>query len=365
MILPASYAPEWISGKRKAYPKNPPNPAIMEKVIYALSLVEQLAQTDLSFTFKGGTSLLLILAEPKRFSIDVDIVTTESRKNIEAVLTGICTGSIFSKFELDEGRSYQPGIPKAHYKLTFFSQWDKKEQWILLDILFEEHGYPALVQAPILNKWIQTDKRLVTVQIPSADSISGDKLTAYAPNTVGIRFRVERANGSITEKQMEVMKQLFDIGMLFDRITNLDHLRQSFTRTAQKEIAYRGEKQITIEAVLNDIINTSLMIGSLGKFFDPKREFQHITKGLTQLKSYIYNGAFRLDDAVVASSKAAYLAAMILTGYEGEIKRWQPGDDIQKYSIAPIEYQFLNRRRNIPGAPLFYWYQTLSLSGKL
>jgi len=107
------------------------------------------------------------------------------------------------------------------------------------------------------------------------------------------------------------------------------------------------------------------MIGSLGKFFDPRREFQHITKGLTQLKSYIYNGAFRLDDAVVASSKAAYLAAMILTGYEGEIKRWQPGDDIQKYSIAPIEYQFLNRRRNIPGAPLFYWYQTLSLSGKL
>ena len=365
MIIPESYTPDWIREKGKAYRKSPPNPAIMEKVIYALSLVEQLAKTDLSFTFKGGTSLLLILPEPRRFSIDVDIVTTESRGKIEAVLTGICSGGILSKFELDERRSYKPGIPKAHYKLTFFSQWDNKELWILLDILFEEHGYPSLVQAPIINEWIVTDDPLVTVHIPSIDSITGDKLTAFAPNTVGIRFRVEDANGGITEKQMEVMKQLFDIGILFDRISNLDHLKQSFTTTAQKEISYRGAENITTEAVLNDIINTSLMIGSLGKFFDPKEEFLHIARGLTQLKSYIYNGAFRLDDAVLASSKAAYLAAMILTGYEGEIKRWESGDDITKYSISPIEYQFLNKRRNIPGAPLFYWHQTLSLLGKL
>ena len=86
----------------------------MEKVIYALTLVEQLAQTDLSFTFKGGTSLLLILPEPKRFSIDVDIVTTECREKIEAVLTAICTQGIFTKFELDVFRSYKAGIPKAY-----------------------------------------------------------------------------------------------------------------------------------------------------------------------------------------------------------------------------------------------------------
>ena len=107
------------------------------------------------------------------------------------------------------------------------------------------------------------------------------------------------------------------------------------------------------------------MIGSLGKFFDPKGDFQHITRGLTQLKTYIYNGSFRLDDAVLASSKAAYLAAMILTGYDGEIKLWESGVDTTKYSIAPIEYQFLNKRRNIPGVPLFYWHQTLSLLEKL
>lgn len=363
MILPESYTPNWIKEKRKTYPKS--DPAIMERVIYALTLVEQLAQTDLSFTFKGGTSLLLILPETRRFSIDIDIVTTESRNKIEDALNNICTRGIFRKFELDEFRSYKPGIPKAHYLLTFFSQLDNKEKVILLDVLYEEHGYPALVQAPVVNEWIQTDDKIITVQIPTIDAITGDKLTAFAPNTVGIRFSIKHADGGVTEKQMEVMKQLFDLGMLFDRLTDLNHFRQSFATTAQKEIAYRATQGITIEAILNDIINTSLMIASLGKFFDHKGDFQHVAAGLTQLKSYIYSGAFRIDDAVLASSKAAYLAAIALANYEGEIQRWQHGDDIMKYRITPIEYQFLNKRRNIPGGPLFYWHQTLTLLGKL
>jgi hypothetical protein len=362
MILPASYKPDWIKEKRKVYPKS--DPTIIEKVIYALTLVEQIVQTGLNFTFKGGTSLLLILPEPKRFSIDVDIVTTESREKIEAALTDVCKKRVFTKWELDAFRSYKPGIPKAHYLLNFFSQWDQRERVILLDVLYEEHGYPALLQAPIVNEWIQTDEDIIAVSIPSADSIAGDKLTAYAPNTVGIRFRVEHPDGGITEKQMEVMKQLFDLGILFDRLTNLPHFKQSFDRTSQKEIAYRGIKEITPAAVLNDIINTSLMIASQGKFFDEAGQYAHISTGLAQLKSYIYNGAFRSDEAILASSKAAYLAAIILVGYEGEILRWQEGDDIQKYFVKPIEYQFLNKRRNIPGGPLFYWHQALTLLGK-
>lgn len=363
MILPASYSTDWIKEKRKVYPKS--DPTIMEKVIYALSLVEQLVQTGLSFTFKGGTSLLLILPEPKRFSIDVDIVTKESREKIESAITDICKKGLFTKWELDAFRSYKPGVPKAHYLLTFFSQWDQKERVILLDVLYEDHGYPALVQAPILNEWIQTDGEVVAVSIPSVDSITGDKLTAYAPNTIGIRFRVEHLDGGITEKQMEVMKQLFDLGILFDRLTNLQHFKQSFEQTSKKEIAYRGIPEITSETVLTDIINTSLMIASQGKFFDEAKLYPNISTGLTQLKSYIYTGAFRSDEAVLASSKAAYMAAMILSSYNDEIARWQQGDEIKKYFIEPIEYQFLNKRRNIPGSPLFYWHQALTLLGKL
>lgn len=138
-----------------------------------------------------------------------------------------------------------------------------------------------------------------------------------------------------------------------------------FTAASRKEIAYRAALNITPENILNDVINTSLMIASLGKTFDPKGDYLHITAGLHQLRSYIYNGVFRSDEAVLASSKAAYLAALILSGYEGEILRWQEGKDIRQYFVNPVEYQFLNKKRNIPGGPLFYWYQTLYLLGKL
>lgn len=363
MIQTGSYSQGWIKEKRKTYPQS--DPTIIEKVIYALTLVEQLVQTSLSFVFKGGTSLLLILPEPKRFSIDVDIVTTESRERVENALASVCMKGIFRKFELDEERSYKPGIPKAHYLLSFYSQWDEKERFVLLDVLYEESGYPALVDAPIKNEWIQTEETKLTVKIPSIDSIAGDKLTAFAPNTIGIHYKVENSSGGVTEKQMEVMKQLFDLNILFDRLDNLDHFKDSFLNTAQKEIGYKPGQEITIENVLNDIIQTSLMIGSWGKFFDPKKEFEHIVTGITQVKSFIYNGAFRIDDAILASSKAAYLATIILTGYSGTLNRWNDGDDILKYTIKPIEYQFLNKRRHVPGGSLFYWYHTLTLLGKI
>jgi len=363
MILPESYTPGWIKAKRKIYTKS--DPSIMEKVIYALSLVEHLVKFGLNYTFKGGTSLLLILPEPKRFSVDVDIITTESPEKIENILRQVCQEGVFLRYELDGFRSYKPGVPKAHYQLTFYSQWENVEKNILLDVLFEEHGYPAVISTPIVNEWIKTDNAPLSVSIPSVDSIAGDKITAYAPNTTGIKYKVEYPDGGVTEKQMEVMKQLFDIGILFDRLSNLDHFKQSFITTSQKEIAYRSELTITQNDVLNDIIDTSLMIASLGKFFDSNNDYGHIKTGLSQLKSYIYQGTFRSDEAILASSKAAYLAAIVLRNYGGEIKRWQTGDNIKDYFIEPVAYQFLNKRKNIPGAPLFYWHHSLKLLGKI
>jgi len=58
MIKDESLSAEWISEKRKKYSKDP---AIMEAMIFALYLLEHLKKTGLEFTFKGGTSLILLL----------------------------------------------------------------------------------------------------------------------------------------------------------------------------------------------------------------------------------------------------------------------------------------------------------------
>lgn len=52
-------------------------------------MVECLVNEGLNFIFKGGTSLVLLLDEIKRFSVDVDIITEENKEKVETVLNKI------------------------------------------------------------------------------------------------------------------------------------------------------------------------------------------------------------------------------------------------------------------------------------
>ena len=132
---------------------------------YALSLAELLQLNGLDFIFKGGTCLILLLDTPQRFSIDIDIITQSSREQIETVLAQICLGTRFTHFDLDEKRSYQEGIPKAHYRLYFNPQLTHpNDNRILLDILFDENPYPKLQQTPIVKDWLHTAEPFTNVR---------------------------------------------------------------------------------------------------------------------------------------------------------------------------------------------------------
>jgi hypothetical protein len=71
----------------------------------------------------------------------------------------------------------------------------------------------------------------LTVDVPTVNSILGDKLTAYAPNTTGVPFG--------RNKSMEIIKQLFDIGELFDACDDLLEVSTSYGAIQKQESAYR------------------------------------------------------------------------------------------------------------------------------
>ena len=52
------------------------DPALIERTIFAFGLLEALARSELPFVFKGGSSLMLLLDKPRRFSTDVDTMCT-------------------------------------------------------------------------------------------------------------------------------------------------------------------------------------------------------------------------------------------------------------------------------------------------
>jgi len=367
MISLKSLSAEWIAEKRNQYAKDP---ALMESMIHALYLLEQLKMTGLDFVFKGGTSLILLLANPKRFSVDIDIIvnTTTSREVLEGYLQQIAGKTAFIRMEPDEKRSYKSGIPKAHYKFIYKSGFPNRnkegavisnpEREILLDVLFADIHYPVLIERPLHTEWIIQEGEPVIISMPDVSSITGDKLTAFAPNTTGILYK--------SDKEKEILKQLFDVGCLFDLLTDIATFRTSFIASAKGEIAYRPERNIpSVEHVLQDIIDTALMIAQkdILKTPEDRERFEEIKTGINQFRHYVFSGKFEILEAQVASAKAAYLAALILTNYNDEIRKFDEAQPLNEYLINHPDYNFLNKRLKFiaKGEALFYWFHAINL----
>ncbi len=138
MISTQSHTPEWIMGIRdKSRGKDP---ILIEKIIMALTLVEQLHLRGMDFIFKGGTSLLLLLGTLQRFSIDIDLLVAENI-NRDEYFQAVMRKGVFHRHE--ENRRLGD-LPKQHYKFFFTSAIEGRESHILLDILLEENPYPQL-----------------------------------------------------------------------------------------------------------------------------------------------------------------------------------------------------------------------------
>lgn len=363
MINEKCFTIEWLESFKKQKEHKLIQTNILEKMIYALHLLEQLKNNGLEFVFKGGTSLVLLLDEGNRFSIDIDIICKTERKELEAILDKVVESSKFISVTLNERRSYKPGVPKAHYSFAFESVFNTKSPGnILLDILVEDPIYPELVESTIQTKWIKIDND-VTVKTPSIDAITGDKLTAFAPNTIGIPYY--KGKELFT---MEICKQLFDLSRLFEKISNLEVVSKSFMVHAEQEITFRkngdGKTELTPEKVLQDTIDTCLIITKreTNKEESAKSNFKLLQDGIRAFGTgYLMSGNFRIDDAVIASSRVAYLATKLLLGKITPISYYN-GEDIKTLTIEDQEWNFLNKLKKQPDkSSFYYWYQTVQL----
>ena len=69
--------------------------------------------------------------------------------------------------------------------------------------------FTNIIEKPIFLPLFEVEKE-VKVCMPTLNGITGDKLSAFAPTTIGIPY----GKG----KSMEIIKQLFDLGVLFEYI---------------------------------------------------------------------------------------------------------------------------------------------------
>ena len=262
--------------------------------------------------------MLILGGGAHRLSIDIDIMCPPGT-NIEDYLKDY-EQSGFLKYQLIERRQAGKDVPKSHskffYKVAFKGQSDATS-FILLDVLYEECHYRKSNMIDIASPFIKLEGEPLKVVVPSVEDILGDKLVAFAPETTGIPYY---KNDKLST--LEIIKQLYDVGRLFDRMQDIDMVSQSFKAIAKVELGYRNLGN-DIKQIYNVIRQTALNISTRG--FIDKEKFSLLQKGIVNIKPFIYMDAYRIEDAIVDASKedtvkiynsvSIFLCATVSEGY--------------------------------------------------
>lgn len=316
MIDKRIYEIDYIRELQKKYASDP---GLIERALHAFGLLEAIKSVGMPFCFKGGTSLMLIMDKLARLSTDIDILV-EPGTDVDDYIEK--AGKIFPFLDKEEDiRKGRNGIEKMHFKFTYFSPIRKTEFYILLDVVFAQLPYAKTIQKEIKNELLLTTGENLSVEIPTADCILGDKLTAFAPHTTGILL------GS--GKELEIVKQLYDTAMLFDYLSDYDLFAETYAVAAKEETAFRGANW-SREDVLQDTIGACVSIISRGAI--KKDDYTEYLRGIKSLKNHILQPGYNTDDATWKACKVMYLASCLLSG--NPVKRI---DDPQEYLSARLE----------------------------
>jgi hypothetical protein len=329
------------------------SPVLLEKAIIALQLLGYLAESDLSFQFKGGTSLLLRLNPIKRLSIDIDIVAQASKEELETVVEKTSKQRPFEGYANDERPSHD-STPKSHYKFLYSSQIhpENKSDSILLDVIFDTKGLPRYDQLIIGSPFIVPDHD-IKVAVPTINSLLGEKLTAFAPKTIGIKYNPDR--------KMEIIKQLFDIGELFNEATDLNEIKEAYVYTHGRENVYRNSA-FSLEQTLQDSIQAGLELSQ----FDPNEKINTdnsilLREGVTSIQNHLLQQKFKLDESKIAAGKVACICSWILHSRAGisiEQLRFQPKIISNLRGIFLSDpWKPINSLKKINTEAFYYWYQ--------
>jgi hypothetical protein len=216
---------------------------LCELVVHCLELVSQLCHHKLVFRFKGGNSLLVMLEDPQRFSIDVDIVTTEPKERLISMVSEIARGcSAFTRWESRQPKT-KPWLPLISFKLFFDSVYPVAEEpYVMLDAVLEPAPYDGVVRQVRCGSLYESAEQ---VEVPSISGLIGDKLLAIGPSTLGIPI----GKG----KEAQRLKHVFDVSLLSTRGFDREAVRRALGACQAQEQRIQG-RQFSWDEVAQDTI---------------------------------------------------------------------------------------------------------------
>jgi hypothetical protein len=354
MIQDQCFMNDWIAAQRVRMPNAAA--VTIEKSIRAFALLERLAASDLRFVFKGGTCMMLHLQDLRRLSVDIDIVCTEGLARIGPVLDAIGQRSPFTRW--DEDKRNPDRRPKRKHFRFFYDSLDPNnpEPFVFLDIVLEHVPHPFTERKPVAVSFVETvDPPKVTV--PTLNGLLGDKLTAFAPKTVGIKYKPKLSQ--------QIVKQMFDVGELFQVATDLDEIRQAHAASFNAENGFRRNR-FRLNQALDDSFETAFRVSQLnlaheGRWDGKKRKI--LLDGIGAINVTLVRETFTVEEARISASRAGLLATLLRYGRSGNLSfyRFTPARARALPASLAGRYAILNPLREIATEAFHNWHQAQTL----
>lgn len=353
MIAKKCFTSEWlneVSDRLKYRDKN-----LIEKVVRALSLLEMLVASGCPLIFKGGTALMLILkGSLHRLSIDIDVICPPGT-NIEEYLRNIQEHGFIS-YDQDYKENAGRDIPVSHAKVFYHIAYtDLKDvnEFIRLDVLYENNPYSNTTRVAIDTPFVELEGEPLMVTVPAKEDILGDKITAFAPNTIGIPYYKGERNCN-----MEIIKQLYDINRLFLNVDDFSNTYKSFKKVSEVELGYRNLSG-RLSEYFDDVRQTALCIATRGLV--GKGDFKNLQMGINRVKSFMYKDRYYIEQAIVDASRAAYLATCLEKGFVGIEKFSGNVNDVVDMDISDTLPSQVRRLKTISPEAFWYWVKVSEL----
>jgi hypothetical protein len=347
---------EWILAQ--ATRLAPVDPTQLEKCILAFELLGRLVDAGVPLIFKGGTAVLLRLGDIRRLSVDVDISLKWPKKKLEAKLADIGRRAPFVTCEEKIRRA--PPLPrKRHYYFAYRSAISGKDDNVILDVLEEGNLYPRVDALPVQMPFIIPDHP-IKVPVPAIECLLGDKLTAFAPMTVGMPYD--------EKSPVDLIKQLFDIGQLFDVAKDIPLILETYDKVFTAENSYRKNKH-TKDKALDDSYATALTLSSID--ITKKIDAEHATilqVGVKNIAPLLVTRSFTLPEAKAAAAKVALLTRILRHGRRDtrlQDLRFNPAKRTAMAAVTierPLE--FLTKLRGTNDEAFHYWLKAQLLEQK-
>lgn len=303
MLLKRNFDPSYLEEVASSFPKV--GKSQLRTTIFAFALLQALIDSGLTFIFKGGTSLLLLLSNPQRLSTDIDIVVPRNT-DFDSFFEKVKKRFPFYRGE-ERGKSQNRSFRHFYFHPKIN---DAGEDLVInLDVAFENDPFLETIEKEISLPFLLTGGVKSYVRLPSISSLLGEKLTAFAPHTVGVN-PFFTSLGKPIDNRLQVVKQLFDIARLFDERPSFQTIKENYLHSIAFENAFRGTS-FSAQQILKDSFEASCCIASYGQL-DAKKEFVSVYKpGIQGLSSNVFSGIYRQEDAANDATKVALICAGI------------------------------------------------------